>query len=66
MLSIVHIPLQHVPQVQPTSCSVQITVLQQLLDQSSTLSLEPTNSPDSGVGELDFFVFLEGNSKHFI
>ncbi|EFP04458.1 hypothetical protein CRE_25660 [Caenorhabditis remanei] len=34
----------------PTSCSVQITVLQQLLDQSSTLSLEPTNSPDSGVG----------------
>lgn len=34
----------------PTSCSVQITVLQQLLDQSSNLSLEPTNSPDSGVG----------------
>lgn len=34
----------------PTSCSVQITVLQQLLDRSSNLSLEPTNSPDSGVG----------------
>lgn len=34
----------------PTSCAVQITVLQQLLDRSSTLSLEPTNSPDSGVG----------------
>ncbi|EGT47875.1 hypothetical protein CAEBREN_19391 [Caenorhabditis brenneri] len=34
----------------PTSCAVQITVLQQLLDRSTTLSLEPTNSPDSGVG----------------
>ncbi|CAI2349718.1 unnamed protein product [Caenorhabditis sp. 36 PRJEB53466] len=34
----------------PTSCSVQITVLQQLLDRSTNLSLEPTNSPDSGVG----------------
>uniref|UniRef100_A0A1I7UJQ3 ETS domain-containing protein n=1 Tax=Caenorhabditis tropicalis TaxID=1561998 RepID=A0A1I7UJQ3_9PELO len=45
--TILHIPLQ---QLQPTSCSVQITVLQQLLDQSSTLSLEPTSSPDSGVG----------------
>ncbi|CAB3403444.1 unnamed protein product [Caenorhabditis bovis] len=34
----------------PTSCSVQITILQQLLDKHTTLNLDATSSPDSGLG----------------